>query len=307
MNIFVTGGTGFIGSHLVNRLKRENHVIILMRDLSSGMWGKWLNEALVGGCTIIQGDLSNQSLLRRILAEYNIEQVYHLASQAIVSIAIKDPVGTFQTNVMGTINLLDACRQVEKVQKILVMSTDKVYADSINAHEKDPLIYSGIYETSKVCQDHIAQAYCITYNMHIQVARACNCFGYDLNNRIIPNTVRSCLKGEPPIIYEGEKTQRQYIFIDDLVSALHFLMVTGHTDLVFNIGTDDILSQEEVVKRICLNFPLSPRRVKREKPLMEIYSQSVDWSNLKKLGWKPKFKFDDAIRETIKRFQTYGF
>jgi len=308
-NIFVTGATGFIGSHLVQDLKRKNNVIVLMRDLTSRMFSKWLNQAL-HGCTIIQGDLAkcqSAKLLRRILAEYNIDYVYHLASQAIVSTAVKDPTGTFETNIMGTVNLLEACRQIGDLKGILVMSTDKIYFDRMNASEEHPLISSGIYETSKICEDHITQSYYYTYGLPLFIARSCNCYGYDLNKRIIPNTIRSALKGEQPIIFEGEDTKRQYIYVEDLVKALQFIMDNLNTGALCNIATDDLLTQEEVVKKICTYFPISPRYVKRTKPLKEIQTQSLNWNKLKLLGWKPEFTFEERIKTTIERFRKYGY
>lgn len=306
MDILVTGGTGFIGSHFVAELKKRNNIVILMRDLSSGLWTKWLNEAL-HGCTIVQGDLLNENVLRRILAEYNIAVTVHFAAQAIVSSALKDPFGTFQTNIIGTVNLLEACRQTD-IKKIYVQSTDKIYGERMNAKEEDPIVSTGIYETSKACQDLAAQAFMETYGMHIVIARSCNAFGFDKASRIVSNTICSCLHGTPPIIYEEEKSKsvRQYIYVDDLVSAIRFLM--AKTDKgIFNIATNDVLTQEEVVKKICLYFPISARYVKREKTLKEIKAQSMNWAKIKRLGWSPKFTFAKGIQETIKRFQTYGW
>ena len=304
MNILVTGGTGFIGSHFIAELKKRNNIIVLMRDLSSALWTKWLNEALYG-CTIVQGDLLNKNVIRRILAEYNINWTFHFAAQAIVSSALKDPFGTFQTNVTGTVNLLEACRQTD-IEKIYIQSTDKVYGERMNAKEEDPIVSTGIYETSKSCQDLVAQTFAQTYSLNILIGRGCNAYGYDLAKRIIPNTIRNCIIGKPPTIYENEETIRQYIFIDDLVNATNFL-VKNQVKGIFNIGTNDVLSQEEVVKSICKFFPLTPRLVKREKPLKEIQRQSIDWSKIKNLGWNPSFTFEEAIQVTIERFMKYGF
>lgn len=303
MNILVTGGTGFIGSHFVAELKKRYNIVILMRDLSSALWTKWLNEAL-HGCTIVQGDLLNQNVLRRILAEYNINLSVHFAAQAIVSSALKDPFGTFQTNVIGTVNLLEACRQTD-IEKIYVQSTDKVYGERMNAKEEDLLVSTGIYETSKSCQDLVTQAFAETYGLKIIIGRACNTYGYDLAKRIIPNTVKSCLRGEPPIIFQGEHTLRQYIYMEDLVDAIVHL-TTKEANGIYNIATDDILTQEQVVKKICNYFPLTPKLVKRDRPLKEIQKQSVNWNKLQSLGWKPKFTFEEGIKQTIERFNKYG-
>ncbi len=306
MNIFVTGGTGFIGSHLINKLSTKNNVVALVRDLfpTSTPWGKWLSEAL-GKATIVLGDTLNLNLLKRILAEYEIDVVIHLAAQAIVRTAQKDPLGTFQTNIMGTANLLEACRHID-VKTIYVQSTDKIYGERLSACEGDPLQPTEPYATSKACADLTAQTYMNTYNMPIIIGRACNTYGYDMANRIIPNTIRSCLRGEPPIIYEGEKTVRQYIYVSDLIDAIEFLIRRNEKG-IWNIATDDILTQEEVVKNIAKYFPLTPQLVKREKPIKEIQKTTLNWSKLENAGWQPKHTFDQAIQETIKKYEAYGF
>ena len=303
MNILVTGGTGFIGSHFIAELKKRNNIIVLMRDLSSALWTKWLNEALYG-CTIVQGDLLNKNVIRRILAEYNINWTFHFAAQAIVSSALKDPFGTFQTNVTGTVNLLEACRQTD-IEKIYIQSTDKVYGERMNAKEEDPIVSTGIYETSKSSEDLVAQAFAETYGLKILIGRACNTYGYDLAKRIIPNTIKSCLRGKPPIIFEGEDTLRQYIYVEDLVDAIVYLG-SKNANGIYNIGTDDILTQEQVVRKICNYFPLTPQLVKREKPFKEIQKQSMNWDKLKALDWHPKHSFEEAIKITIERFEKYG-
>jgi len=304
MRVFVTGGSGFIGSHLVNELKRENDVVALVRDIPSPLltWAKWIGEAL-NGCTLVLGDILNTRLLRRVLAEYHVDRVYHLGAQALVSTALKDPFGTFQTNVLGTVNILETCRQVE-VDKVLVMSTDKIYGNRMNAVETDPLVSTGIYETSKSCQDLVSQTFRDTYDMPIVIPRACNCYGFDLTPRIVSNTIRSCLSGEPPIIYKHETSRRQYIYVLDLCSALNRLMEDDRALGIFNIATPDILTQDQVVTSILEFFPgLEPKYVERE-PLMEIREQSMNYSNF---GWTPKYTFKEGIKETIERFRKWGW
>jgi len=307
-NIFVTGGNGFIGSHFVAQAKKTNRVVALVRDILPSPWAKWLSEALEG-CTIVRGDLLDAELIRRAIADYSVDSVVHLAAQAIVKVAFKDPKTTFTVNVLGTLNVLETCRQMD-VEQILIQSTDKVYGDDrMNARETEPLGRTmGIYEQSKVAQDAVTRAYLDTYGLHIKITRPCNTYGYDLAPRIIPNTIKSCMRGDPPVIFEGqEKTVRQYIYVDDLVDALQLLMKRTQLEGIFNIGTDDILTQEEVVRKICNYFPLTPRVLKRDKPIKEIQKQSVNWNTLKSLGWTPTFTFETGIQETIKKFSQYGY
>jgi CDP-glucose 4,6-dehydratase len=314
MNCLVTGGAGFIGSHLAKKLSQNNRVVILERDIIPS---RWVNEALEK-CIRVRGDVLNQKLLRRILSDYQIDQVYHLAAQAVVSAAYRDPISTFETNVIGTVNLLEAVREVNPELPVLVQSTDKVYGSGrMDVVETDSFMPTiGIYESSKAAEDITAEAFATVYGMNIRITRPANAYGYDLTNRIIPNTIRECLSGNSPVIYEGqEKTIRQYIYVEDLIEALMLIMSIGRGTnpgghlteaLIFNVGTDDILTQEYVVQKISSYFGITPHTEKRSQPLKEIEKQSVNWTQLKNLGWTPKYNFDQGIKETIKRFQTYG-
>lgn len=297
--VLVTGASGFIGSNFVVKVKETNKMIVLVRD---SLPSPWLKDAL-DGCTLIRGDILDYELLRRVLAEYSVNWIAHFAAQPIVSTALRDPKTTFTVNILGTINILEASRQIG-INKILVLSTDKVYGNRMEATEKDPLVSTGIYETSKSCQDLIAQAYLNTYNLHIVIARSCNVYGYDWASRIIPNTIRSCMKGERPIMYEGEETKRQYIYVEDLCEALIHLLRHDCYKGIYNVATDDILTQEEVVKIICKYFSTSPRLVKRKRPILEIESQSM---KIHDFGWKPKHPFEQGIQETIRKFERYRY
>jgi CDP-glucose 4,6-dehydratase len=299
MRILVTGSTGFIGSHLCSELKKEHQVVALVRDV---LPSKWLEEAL-DGCVKVRGDVTDFHLLRRALNQYEIEQVYHLAAQSIVKTAHRDPIGTFKTNVMGTVTLLEACRQIG-VSKVLIQSTDKVYGNQMEATVNSRLIPTEIYGTSKICADLVAQAFIKVYGMRVVVSRMCNVYGLDYSNRIIPNTVRACLQGQPPIVYKNDESKRQYIFIDDAVRALRFLMESEGTEGVYIIATRDIKTQEEVVREVLKHFPsLEPKYVERPE-LKEIYSQSMmvtSWPP----HWEPKVSFEDGIKLTIERFNRY--
>ena len=139
------------------------------------------------------------------------------------------------------------------------------------------------------------------------VVHNCNCYGYDLSPRIIPNTIRSCLKGENPIIYKGEHTLRQYIFASDMASAIIHLAENNLTG-IYNMATNDLLTQEQAVQKILENFTgLKPKYVEREKPIKEIQKQSMNWEKLKNTGWAPKYNFESGIKETIAKFKRYGF
>lgn len=302
-NVLVTGATGFIGSHLVEKLVKEgNDVVVLVRDILPSPWVNWVKETLKD-TTRVRGDILNLNLIKRILVEYEIDHVYHLAAQAIVRKAIKDPVNTYRINLVGTLNILEAARQVD-TEKTIIMSTDKVFGERIAATHDDPVSAGGIYETSKACADLIAQSFLQTYGMKIAIARSCNAYGYDLSPRIIPNTIRKCLTHKDPIIYKGEKSYRQYIHINDLTDALIHLMKGEYVGL-FNIATPDILTQEEVVLEILSHFKhLRPKYIERENPPKEIKTQSMILTDF---DWKPKITFAHGIKMTIDAFRKWRF
>jgi len=299
---FVTGASGFIGSHLVKTLTDTGEeVIALVRDTVPL---KWLDEALKD-CVKVRGDILDYKILARAINQYEVDYVFHLAATASVKTAYRNPINTFETNVMGTVNVLEACRQIG-VEKVLVLITDKIFGERMGAFETCPIEPSEPYATSKGAADLAAECYRKTYDMNIIRVRSCNVYGLDYSNRIVPNTIRACLRGESPVIFRGEsETVRQYIHVQDLVEAMLNLM--GRPDYkygAFNVCTDDLLNQEDVVLKILEFFPnLKPTYVERNGPL-EIKRQSMKLSSF---GWKPKIPFEKGIEETISMFRKYGW
>lgn len=301
MRVFVTGASGFIGSHLSKKLADDgNEVIALVRDMVPSLW---LDTAL-NECVKVRGDIREFGFLRRVINEYGIEHVYHLAGETIVGRAYRDPINTFETNLIGSLNVLEVCRLLD-VKQVLVQSTDKVYGARENAREEDFLIPMEPYNTSKICQDYLARCYIETYGMKVAIPRCCNVYGYDKASRIVPNTIRSCLRGNPPVLYAGEEEMtRQYIYINDVCNALVSVMKKSWIGPI-NIGTNDVLTQAQVVRRICGHFGIHEQLIKRQKPLKQIFKQSMDWSKAKALGWEPRFTFDEGIRLTTEAFKRY--
>jgi len=296
MTVLITGSTGFIGSHLVKEyVELGEKVVAVIHD--TPVWTKWLTEAL-DGAILVQGDIRDGAFLRRVMNQYDVDMVVNLAAQSIVKKAWRDPVNTFDINVMGTVQVLEACRLLE-VEKVLIQSTDKVYGNQRSAIPESHLIPTEPYGTSKICSDVIAQCYMNTYDMDILIPRCCNVYGLDSNNRIIPNTIRACLQKQSPIIYREDKSLRQYIYIRDVVDTFIYLLETRKTGVV-NIATPECLSQEEVVLKILEFFPdLEPRYI--EKPrIKEIKNQSMvpDYPE----NYTP---FDDGIQYTIHAFKKY--
>ncbi|MFM7594264.1 MAG: NAD-dependent epimerase/dehydratase family protein [Isosphaeraceae bacterium] len=214
----VTGAGGFLGGWLVQRLVSAGaDVVCLVRDhVPQTML---FRDKLVDQVKLAQGDVRDQACLERVLGEFEIDTVFHLAAQTIVGIANRNPISTFETNIQGTWAMLEACRRSPKVRQIVVASSDKAYGDQekLPYDESTPLQGTHPYDVSKSCADLIAQAYALSYQSQVAITRCGNFYGGgDLNwNRIVPGTIRSILRGERPVIRSDGKFIRDYFYVED--------------------------------------------------------------------------------------------
>src|SRR6202051_1157479 len=221
-SVFVTGGTGLLGSWLVKQLlEAGSNVVCLVRD-----WvpqSELVRSRRIEQVNTVRGEVTDRDLIERALGEYEVEVVFHLAAQTIVGIANRNPVSTFSTNIEGTWNLLEACRRSPRVASIVVASSDKAYGDQehLPYREDAPLQGRHPYDVSKSCADLIAQTYAHTYGLPVAVTRCGNFYGGgDLNwNRIVPGTIRSVLRGERPIVRSDGRYVRDYFYVEDGANA----------------------------------------------------------------------------------------
>jgi dTDP-D-glucose 4,6-dehydratase len=240
--------------------------------------------------------------LREILSRFEIHKVYHTAAISLVKTAHRDPMSVYSVNAMGTLALLEACRTVE-TDRILVMNTDKVYGEGLEATEERGYQFSEPYGTSKACQGLIANSHMETYGMNIVMSHCCNVFGYDpFSNRIVPNVVKKCLRGQSPWIFTNDDSIREYVYVEDKVGAIESLMNDDTKKGSYNISTGWVYNQKDIVLKILENFDgLEPEYVESDLPAQ------IDKQSLKSVrwDWKPKWKFEDAIKTTIDGFKKY--
>jgi len=308
MKILITGVGGFIGSHLAEHFVREGHEVSgLLRTVRAR--SVLVRKGIHKDINLHQADIRNKDEVRNVFASEDFDCVIHCAAIAIVKRASNFPSQTFMTNVIGTLNVLE-CAEMAGVHKFIFQSTDKVYGEKMSAREDDAVVASGVYETSKACADLAVQSFMrLSERIDvIQIVRSCNIYGYDpYSPRIIPNTIKACLMGESPVIYhEGDiPSQRQYLHISDLCAAYDILLKHNH-DGIFNVGSHDVLSQEEVVKTILKFFPnIKPTYEDKRGREHEIFAQSLAWDKIRLLGWKPRMKFEEGIKKTIEEFREY--
>lgn len=301
MTIFITGYTGFLGQHLMKALEgTQTRTVGLRRDVL-GDGCRWNPDVMS------QGDLSCPEKLARILSQYEVDTVVHLAAQTDVRIAYAEPLSTWESNTRGTWNLMEACR-TQKVKRVIVASTDKCYGWTEPPYkESDPVRASGQYETSKACADLIAQSYEKTYGMSIAVTRAGNYYGPGRYNwaTLIPGTIKSIIEGKRPVLRTDGTFRRDFMHIDDGVSAYMALLNSTATG-PFNFGTGDPIMVIDVVKKICemMDWKDGIEIIPTAKG--EIVDQYLDTTRaLNELGWSPRVKFEDGLRSTIEWYREW--
>ena len=252
----VTGASGFLGGWLIQRLlDRGADVICLVRD-----WvpqSELVSRGLLDRVKVARGEVQDQALLERVLGEYEIDIVFHLAAQTIVGIANRNPVSTFASNIGGTWAMLEACRRSPQVRQIVLASSDKAYGEHNGEHyrEDNPLEGRHPYDVSKSCADLIAQSYAATYGLPVAITRCGNFFGGgDLNwNRLVPGTIRAVLRGQRPVIRSDGSYVRDYFYIEDAAAAYMLLAekLAARPELqgqAFNFAHDTTLTVLELVQ-----------------------------------------------------------
>lgn len=311
---FVTGATGLVGGWLVRRLVESGaDVVCLVRD-----WvpqSELLRDRLIDRVKIVRGDVLDQRLLERTLGEYEIATVIHLAAQTIVTIANRNPISTFDTNIGGTWTLLEACRRSPTVGQIILASSDKAYGDhsSLPYDEGTPLQGKHPYDVSKSCADLIAQAYASTYDLPVAITRCGNFYGGgDLNwNRIVPGTIRSILRGNRPIIRSDGKYIRDYFYVEDGAAAYMLLAekLEEKEDLrgqAFNLSNEIHLTTLEIVEMILRLMNSDHKPDILNEASNEIRHQYLSAVKARKiLGWQPLFTLEEGLRRTIEWYRDF--
>ena len=311
---FVTGATGLVGSCLTKKLYEAGaDVVCLVRD--DVPQSELVRTNLINKVKVVRGDICDRDLMERIMGEHEVDTVMHLAAQAIVGIANRNPVTTFEANIQGTWSVLEACRRSPKVKQIVLASSDKAYGDQeiLPYYENTPLQGIHPYDVSKSCADLIAHSYAHSYGLPVVITRCGNFYGGgDLNwNRIVPGTIRSILNGEKPVIRSDGEFVRDYLYVEDGAAAYMLLAekLAENPSLkgeAFNVSNQQPVKVIELVNKILLamNSPLLPE-VKNEVS-NEIREQYLDASKVNTmLNWKPQFDLDTGIQKTIQWYKIF--
>ncbi len=313
--ILVTGASGFVGSWLVKTLiQRRADVVVLLRDADPQ--SELLRGGMLRHTTVVSGELENYETVRRAINEHEVDTIFHLAAQAIVGAALRDPLPTFESNIRGTYHVLEAARvHAGLVKAVVIASSDKAYGDSddLPYQETHPLAGQHPYDVSKSCTDLLASSYFHTYGSPIAIARCGNIYGGgDLNwTRIVPGTIRSLLRRERPILRSDGNMVRDYLFVEDAVDAYLALAaridrpeVTGQA---FNFSTESYVTVREIVQTIQQVMDardLEP--IIQNRAGGEIRAQSLCSAKARAvLGWSAPHDLMAGLRKTVAWYRAY--
>src|SRR5438270_66589 len=265
----VTGATGLIASWVVRRLlELEADVVCIMRDWAPQ--SELVQADLIGKTSLVQGDVLDQALLERVLGEYEVDTVIHLAAQTIVGVANRNPISTFESNIAGTWRLLEACRRSPLVRQGVLASSDKAYGDQETLPYTEATALAGRhpYDVSKSCADLIAQSYAVTYDSPVVITRCGNFFGGgDLNwSRIVPGTIRSVLRRQAPVIRSDGRSRRDYFYVEDGADAYLLLADAPHFErfgeIYFSVVYPGAIKAWHLHKRMTLNYAVVSGAIK---------------------------------------------
>lgn len=314
-NVFVTGCTGLLGSWLTEDLvNRGAHVVGLVRDQvpSSRLYRE---KGLIDRIDLVHGALEDYDVLERAINEYEIESVFHIGAQTIVGTANRHPRATFEANVRGTWNVLEACRVIPTVKRVVVASSDKAYGDQekLPYDEDSPLEGRHPYDVSKSCTDLISLSYHKSFDVPVCVTRCGNLYGGgDLNfNRLIPGTIRHALRGERPVIRSDGTFIRDYFYVEDAVQAyLHLAekmdddKIHGHA---FNFSNEIQVTVLELTQKILAVMEredLEPDV--RNEVKNEIQHQYLSATKAREmLAWSPDHDLEAALAKTAAWYRDF--
>jgi len=313
--VLVTGATGVVGSWLVKELLTEGaRVVALVLDLDPQ--SELVRSGDVNHIAVVNGWLESFETIERAINVHEVDTVFHLAAQTLVGVAHRYPLGTWEANVRGTYNVLEACRvHAEFVRRVVVASSDKAYgaADELPYTEETPLAARHPYEVSKACADMIARSYNHTYGVPVAIARCGNIYGGgDLNwSRIVPGTIRSLLRSERPILRSDGTYVRDYLYVKDAARAYMALAQKVDDARVggeaFNFSDESpltVLELAQAIRRRIGREELEP--VVENRAVGEIHDQILSSRRAREiLGWAPSYDLDRGLGETIDWYRSF--
>lgn len=312
--IIVTGGSGFIGTNLVNYLIKKNFFVINIDKLtySSNSYKNKLRNK--NNYKHFKVDINSKKKLIQIIKKYKPKAIYNLAAETHVDRSIDGPKAFIHTNINGTFNLLECLRYLKKKKfniKLIHISTDEVYGDikgskrSDESYKYEP---SSPYSASKAGADHLVKSYIRTYKLKAVISNCCNNYGpYQFPEKLIPKMISNIFNNKELPVYAKGKNSREWIHVEDHCEALFMLYLKGISGESYNVGSGKNLKNIDLVKnilKICkkINIKIGKKTIikfVKDRPGHDFRYALDNKKILKKLKWKSKIKFDEGLKKTI--------
>ncbi len=310
-NILVTGATGLVGSHLVERFLSMDTGRIIALSRSRDPEAYFFKNSFDHKVVMANGDLKDRERVADIVTKYEINYIFHIAAQPIVATAFVNPYETLATNIMGTVHILEAAKMSPHIQGIVIASSDKAYGkDCTAALEDNPLRGDHPYDVSKSCTDLLALTYAKTYNLPVTISRFGNIFGPgDLNfNRIFPGMMKAAIKNETLELRSDGNFKRDYVYVKDVIEG--YICLAQQIDKAkgeaFNFSSGFNFSVLELIEKTSqvINKKIEYKIVNNQKN--EIPEQSLNFEKAEKvLDWKSKYSFVEGISETYQWYKSF--
>lgn len=306
--ILVTGGAGFIGSHLVDKLLSMNEKVIVLDNLSSGDMKNIKHNEGNPNFEVVVGDLLKPEDIEKCLND--VEKVYHLAANPDVKIGAEDSRVHFDQNIVATYNLLEAMRK-KGIKNIIFTSTSAVYGDATQIPTKEdygPLIPISLYAASKLAAEALISSYCYTFDMKSVLLRFANVIGERSGHGVIFDFIKKLKQNPKELEILGDGTQsKSYLYIDDCIDGMIFSEKNAKNRVeIFNLGSEDRITVKEIADLVVKGLGLENIEYKFTggvdggrgwKGDVKYMLLSID--KIKQLGWKPKYNSKESVEKTI--------
>ena len=306
MRILVTGGAGFIGSNFVNYFNRRHpeskiYVVDIMDYCASKH-----NLQMDPKIKFIKGDIADRHMILFLLQEYQISHLIHFAAQSYVDGSFNQPDLFIQTNIVGTQHLLEACVEYGKLLKIIHVSTDEVYGESLSEtfDERSILCPTNPYAASKAAAEMIVNSYYKSYNLPIIITRGNNVYGPgQYPEKLIPKFIYRLTNGSKCTVHGNGSAIRSYIYVEDVVKAFELILLSGKIGEIYNIGNEDEYSVIDVLKELVglihQTKDIAPHYVNVTDRVFNDRRYLIHYEKLKQLGWNPTTSFQEGLTRTI--------